>query len=251
MYNNKYNFGEINYIWNPWKGCFRLSEACENCYVKPINTFKDNYCPFPYEGIKDGTVITVCLSSDFFLLEADKYRDLAWDTIMTHPNLIFLIITKRIERVAECLPENWGDGWNNVIIAATTETQARADERIPILLDLPLKHRWLACSPLLEELDLAKYLSTGKIEVIETLGERGYDMPARPTKYEWMVNLQKQCAKYDVWFGILFIGHNFIMPDGSVIRDDCRCYHSPVADSLNLFHYKPITFKLKDLEVTY
>lgn len=251
MYTNKYNFGEKTYIWNPWRGCFKITEACENCYVKPENTFEDCYYPFPHNNIKTGTVITVSLQSDFFLEEADKYRDKAWDDIRNHPDLIFLIITKRIDRVAECLPDDWGDGWDNVIINVTAENQKRADERIPILLSLPLKHRWVTCSPLLEQVDLTPYLSTGKIEHVEALGEKSFTMPARPVKYEWFEDLCNQCKQHDVRFSILYVGHNCIMPDSSVIGDHCTCYHSKLADSLNLFNYKPITFNLRNFSITY
>ena len=252
MYNNKYNFGEKTRVWNPRRGCFKISEACENCYVMPENIFEDTYYPLRHTDVEPGTVITVGLNSDFFLKEADKYRNKAWDTIRNYPDLIFLIITKRVDRIAECLPDDWGDGWENVIITATAENQKRADERVPILLDLPLKHRWLACSPLLEQLDLTDYLSTGKIEMIETVGEKGYTMPARPVKYEWWENLCDQCRQYDVRFSILYVGHNCIMPDDSVISDyHCTCYHSELADSLDLFNYKPITFNLQNLSITY
>lgn len=251
MYTNRYNLGEKTHIWNPWRGCFKVSEACANCYVLPENTFEDCYYPFPHGNVKPGTVITVGLRSDFFLEQADKYREAAWDVIRSHPDLIFLIITKRVDRVAQCLPKDWGDGWSNVIIDVTAENQLRADERIPILLNLPLKHRWVACSPLLEHIDLSSYLKTGLIEAVEALGEKAYVKPARPIKYEWVESLKKQCESYDVRFNLLYVGHNFIMPDQSVIADNCTCYHSLLADSLNLDYYRPLIFNLENLDITY
>jgi protein gp37 len=154
-YKNKYNFG-VTRVWNPWRGCFQISEACKHCYIENLNTFKNCFYSFPYEyrSLPHGSVITVSLQSDFFLKEADPFRNAAWYTIRTNPQLIFVIITKRVERIAECLPEDWGDGWENVVIVATTETQKRADERIPILLSLPLKHKWVCCTPLLEQVNL-------------------------------------------------------------------------------------------------
>ena len=253
MYINKYNFGKRPLIWNPWYGCSKVSEACENCYIKPEYTFQDCYYPFKvnYERVEKGSVIVVGLKSDFFLAEADKYRDKAWQDIRNHPDLIFLIITKRITRAANCLPQDWGEGYNNVIFAVTAENQKRADERIPSLLELKAKHKWIACSPLLEEIDLTTYLSTGQIEHVETLGEKGFVFPARPVYYKWWENLCDQCKQHGVRFSILYVGHNCIMPDNSVISDNCTCYHSELADSLNLYNYKPITFKLQNLEITY
>ena len=251
MYTNKYNFGEQTLVWNPWKGCFRVSEACENCYVKPINSFENKYYPLPFSGWPAGTVITVGLRTDFFLKEADDLRHLAWTEIRRNPHLIFLLITKRPERIKDCLPPDWGDGWDNVILDVTMENQQRAEERAPILLELPAKHKWIACTPLLEKVDLSRWLSTGEIEYVEALGEKGFCFPARPLHYDWLINLHEQCKKHSVRFDILYIGHNLIMPDGAVLRDSCPCYHSELADSLALHNYIPITFQLKTGEVVY
>lgn len=251
QYTNKYNFGDKTRVWNPWRGCFQISEACRDCYINSLNTFDDYYIPFPFTGLEPGTVITVGLQSDFFLEAADKYRRLAWAEIRKHSDLIFLIITKRVDRITSCLPADWGDGWDNVIIDVTAENQKRADERLPILLDLPLKHRWVACSPLLGPIDLLKYLNSGKIEHVEALGEKSYHMPARPMRYEWLESLSKQCTETNTRFSVLYVGHNCVLPDGTVIKDHCACFHSELADSLNLSYYKPITFKLASIEITY
>jgi protein gp37 len=165
--------------------------------------------------------------------------------------LIFLIITKRVDRIAKCLPSDWGDGYDNVIICVTAENQKRADERIPVLLDLPVKHKWVTCTPLLEPINLEPYLKTGQIEFVEVSGEKSCVMPARPTKYEWVEDLYKQCVKHDVRFYLIYLGHHFVMPDGTVRENWARWCRSEEADSLGLINYKPITFKLKDSTIMY
>ena len=90
---------------------------------------------------KSGEMIRVCMNSDFFLEEADPWRDEAWAIIRQRPDVKFWLLTKRPERVSACLPYDWGDGWENVMFNVTCENQRRADERIPILLDLPFKHK--------------------------------------------------------------------------------------------------------------
>ena len=31
--------------WNPWHGCIKCSEGCQNCYVYPLhNTKEDSFC---------------------------------------------------------------------------------------------------------------------------------------------------------------------------------------------------------------
>lgn len=67
----------------------------------------------------------------------------AWDVIWKRSDVIFLLLTKRPERIRQTLPLDWGDGWENVFLNVTCENQNRADERIPLLLDLPFKHKGL------------------------------------------------------------------------------------------------------------
>jgi protein gp37 len=194
----------------------------------------------------------VSLKSDFFLEEADKFRTAAWHTIRKNSHLIFVIITKRVDRIEKCLPEDWGEGWENVVIAATAENQKRADERIPILLSLPIKHKWVCCTPLLEPIDLTKYLKTGQIEHIEINGERSYKgEPVRPLKIEWAQDLKNQCIEYGTRVSFLFVGNNCVLTDGTVVEDHCFCYGSEVADSLDISYYLPITFNIKGEKVVY
>ena len=90
------------------------------------------------------------MTSDFFLEEADEWRDEAWDIIRARSDVIFFIITKRPQRIPECLPEDWGDGWENVFINVTAENQRRAEERVPLLLELPFKHRGVNVAPFID-----------------------------------------------------------------------------------------------------
>lgn len=249
-YLQKYNFGKDSRVWNPWKGCEQLSEACENCYVLP-RQFRKLYYPFNNANALPGTFITVSLDSDFFLEGADDLRKLAWQTIKEYPNLIFLIITKRVARIQECLPPDWGDGYNNVVLCATIENQKRADERLPLFINIPAKHKWITCSPLLEEIDLTTYLQTGQIECVETTGECDRRKTARPTKYEWSKSLSEQCKQFNIRFSQLYLGHNYHLPDGTILRDWTTWYGSKAADDLNLSYHRPITFCLKDINITF
>lgn len=250
-YLQKHNFGNDTRIWNPWCGCKKLSEGCDNCYVLPHNVFRGEYYPFHHEEALPGTFITVSLRSDFFLKAADSFRDYVWQTIKAHPDLIFLIITKRVSRIQKCLPADWNAGYDNVVLCATVENQKRADERLSVFLDVPAKHKWVTCSPLLEKIDLTCYLSKHQIELVETTGERDCKKKARPTKYEWSKSLSDQCKQYDTRFSQLYLGHNFIMPDGTVKRDWTSWYGSKAADDLDLSYYKPITFQLQDKTITF
>lgn len=145
-------------IWNPWHGCLKYSEGCKNCYMYYLDKIRGNSGAYIYKvkanfyyplaknrqgeyKIKSGEQIRVCMTSDFFLKEADEWREEAWRIIKARSDVIFILITKRAERIRACLPKNWGDGWENVFLHVTCENQKRADERIPILLNLPFKHK--------------------------------------------------------------------------------------------------------------
>ena len=88
-------------------------------------------------------------------------------------DVIFYLLTKRPERVLRCLPEDWQDGWDNIFFNVTCENQKRADERIPLLLELPFRHKGLNCAPLLGPVSVGKYLDSGQIEQVARATSRG------------------------------------------------------------------------------
>ena len=236
----KVNLGKL-YYWNPWRGCKKVSEACENCFIRRHGSIVATPANAPKAA--PGSVILLSLQTDFFIKEADHLRAAAWKEIKERQDCIFFIITKRAERIKDCLPDDWGDGYDNVAIAVTAENQARADERIPLLLDLPVKHKWVTCSPCLEAIDLSKYID--QLEFVEACGEKGDPAVIRPTYYEWVEQLSTLCKEHNVRFSLMHIGHKFIK-DGNILADPCNiaCYHSINADSLQLDNGVPIKFNL-------
>ena len=53
-----------------------------------------------YYKIQSGERVRVCMNSDFFLAEADPWRDEAWQIMKKRSDVIFFLLTKRPERVA-------------------------------------------------------------------------------------------------------------------------------------------------------
>ena len=223
-------------IWNPWHGCQKYSEGCENCYMyyldkqyerdgSEIYKVKTNFnLPIKKDRqgnykIPSGTLLYTCMTSDFFLEEADNWRNEVWDMIRQRPDVKFWIQTKRAERMIANLPTDWGDGWENVILVVTTENQKRADERLPILLDIPAKHKGFMCAPILSEIHVEQYLATGQFEIVLADGEN-YE-GARPCRYEWIKLLYEQCQSADVPF--TFVG------TGNVFIKEGKIYHIPKA----------------------
>lgn len=209
--------------WNPWHGCHKKSEGCLHCYVYrhdaryekdaslitknqsfdlPIKKNRHHEYIYP-----SGTLFYTCFTSDFLLEDADLWRIEAWNMMRERSDCHFLFLTKRIERLVSVLPADWGDGWSHVSIGCTCENQIRADERLPIFLALPIKHRSMVCEPLLGPIDCAKYLKGG-IEQIVVGGESGNE--ARPCHYEWMISLYHQALEAKVRFYLKQTGANFV-----------------------------------------
>ena len=248
-------------IWNPWHGCRKKNEECENCYMFFLDRMRDRdgaeiyrtKTGFTYplqkdrQGnykVKSGEMLRVCMTSDFFLEEADAWRDEAWEIISRRPDVKFFLLTKRPERVAEHLPYNWGNGWENVFFNVTCENQKRADERIPILLELPFKHKGIMCAPFIGQVSIRKYLEYGQIEQVLCDGEN-YD-GARPCNYDWVKSLRQECVDYDVTFVFCGTGRRFIK-DGKLYKIEGNALQSQQAYKSGLsYRGKPMEFKLYD-----
>ena len=231
-YVKKYNDGKT-YQWHPWFGCHRVSEACQNCYIKFIDNFKipnGRVIPLP-EDINDYETVFISSETDLFLEEGKPYINQVWDIIKQYPSIKFELCTKRPERITESLPEDWGDGWDNVVIMVTMENQKRANERMPILKAIPAKHKWITLTPMLEQINIEKYLKEGWIEEVLCGGEKAKE--PRELRYEWVKDMHDQCAKYKVRFLFIMCGFNFIK-DGVRYYDYNNCYHSYMADTFEL-----------------
>lgn len=77
-----------------------------------------------------------------------------------------------------------GGGWEHVHFAVSAKNQKRLDKRIPYLLEVPTKHRWISLKPFIGEVDLDKYLACGKIETVLADGENYQG--SRPLYYDWV-----------------------------------------------------------------
>lgn len=212
-------------IWNPWHGCKKISEGCQNCYMYYLDNVRANkdgsifyktnsVFEYPLKKdrngnykIKSGEQIRVCMTSDFFLEEADELRKEVWNIIKIRSDVKFFILTKRASRIKDNLPDDWNDGYDNVILNVTCENQKRADERIPILLDTPAKHKGIMVAPFIGKVSIEKYLSTGAIEQVIAGGEN-YD-GSRVCKYEWVKSLSDECKKYNTTFCFMETGNKF------------------------------------------
>lgn len=248
-------------IWNPWHGCIKCSEGCQHCYMYFLDRMRERdgreiyrtKTGFRYplmknrQGgykIRSGELIRVCMTSDFFLAEADAWRDEAWQIMRERSDVRFFLLTKRPERVAECLPKNWGDGWDNIFFNVTCENQRRADERIPLLRALPFKHKGIMVAPFIGAVTIADYLAEGFIEQVICGGEN-YD-GARPCNFDWVKSLRAECVRHNVTFAFIETGTIFVK-DGKRYRLPSKGLQSRMAYKSGMnFQGRKIRFDLYD-----
>ena len=142
------------------------------------------------------------------------------ELIRTTPNLDWQLLTKRpenwaghIDHAGTSIDENkdlyeWIEAWQrgkppaNVWIGTTVENQEYANKRIPVLLTIPARIRFLSCEPLLGALDIAQYLKWGDftplVQWVICGGESGRD--ARSMNPDWSRSLRDQCENAKVPF---------------------------------------------------
>ena len=217
--------------WNLWHGCQKISPGCLNCYVYRIDSkfgktdsfivTKNADFNLPLKKDKHGKyklkpeegVVFTCMTSDFFIEDADYWRQEAWDMIRIRSDLQFCIVTKRITQAESRLPADWGKGYDNIAFACTVENNAMARLRLPVFGRFPAKHKLIFLAPLLEQVELAGYLEG--IEQVSVGGESG--LGARPCRWEWIEEMYKVCRENSVPFHIHQLGSLFVK-DGREYR---------------------------------
>lgn len=137
--------------------------------------------------------------------------------IRERSDLHFIFLTKRIERFLQCIPPDWNEGYENVTVGCTVENQERADFRLAIFRDLPVRHKNIICQPLIGKIDLKPYLEG--VELVVAGGES--DMAARPLDYRWVLDIREQCIAHHVHFEFRQCGTHFIK-DGKTYRLNVR-----------------------------
>ena len=190
-------------MWNPWRGCIKCSEGCKYCYIhkgdfkRNVNTnlivkTKDFYKPI--EKLKNGNykmksgLVYLCFSTDFLIEEADSWRKEIFSMIKERTDCTFLFLTKRIDRFLSVIPDDWGNGYDNVIVCSTIENQKNADYKLSVFNKLPIIHKCITAQPLLEDINIEPYLND----------------------YDWVLDIREQCIRKNVKFEFRQCGTHFI-----------------------------------------
>jgi hypothetical protein len=138
-------------------------------------------------------------------VQADPWRKEAWDVIRRCRNLIWLVLTKRPERIFDHLPEDWDDGKNypNVWLGVTCGERT-AFERVDKLRKVNCAVRFLSCEPLLEDVS---GLNLEGIGWILCGGMSGEESENRPMDLRWAVCLYDAARKAGAPFLFKQVSH--------------------------------------------
>ena len=238
---------------NFWWGCQRVSPGCEHCYAEflavtrrrlpvwgPPKTTERvrmkgiwrDVVKWNAEAAAAGTRKRVFVSSMADVFEdhpqVATWRAEALELLAGLTSLDVQLLTKRPENIRAMVPPAWlaPGGWPaHVWVGCTVEDQKRAEQRIPHLLAVPARVRFLSCEPLLEAVDLEAAFSvydrhgepsgprcnddgSRAISWVIVGGESGPG--ARPFALEWARSIVAQCREAGVACFVKQMGDNAI-----------------------------------------
>lgn len=274
------------HTFNPWIGCTKVSDGCKNCYaesydkrVRGLNgrqprrwgptAARERTSPANWrkplqwdaEAKKANRRDRVFCASLADVFDDHPSVEPQWRVdlfalIEKTPHLDWLLLTKRPEKAADWMGGSSGAGLSappipNAWWGTTVENQEQARKRIPWLLEIPARVRFLSMEPLLEGVDLERiaivepkpphgpgaYLNalTGHIAGPDDMGPRvdwvivgGESGPgARPFDLRWARDIQRQCRSAGVAFFCKQLG-----------SDPRQAPAIPVADERPMLHLK-------------
>lgn len=184
--------------WNVARGCTKVDDDCRFCYMyrdsfdstryNPLNVVRTKTVFNLPLKLKEPSKIFTSSLTDFFHEAIDSYRHEAWDIIRQCSQHTFQILTKRPERIMEHLPEDWGEGWNNVWLGTSVGSQ-KAVKRIDQLEDVKAKIKFISFQPLHEKITTS---FIGDVDWIIIGGESGNETGKyryRPCELEWIESI--------------------------------------------------------------
>ncbi len=208
-----------DHTFNPWMGCTKVSDGCAHCYAETLTknrmglslwgpngkrqvTSSSNWrkpVQWNREAQVAGTQQRVFCASLCDVFEdhpvADATRPRLWELIRSTPHLAWQLLTKRPERIARNLPDDWGEGgWPNVWLGTSIENNffvARADH----LREIPAVVRFISYEPALGPLD---GLNLDGLDWIIYGGESGPGF--RPEDKQWARDIYGRCQERGVVF---------------------------------------------------
>ncbi len=197
----------------------KVSPACKNCYAetlshrwgfdiwgptKPRRELSETNWKKPFgwnkQAAKSNTRLRVFCGSmcDWAedLATLNPLRERLFSVIRETPSLDWLLLTKRADNIANCLPSDWGSGYPNVWLGTTVESNDwvwRADE----LRLVPAVVRFVSYEPALGPLD---QLSLDGLQWVIYGGESATAKHLRRDNDSWALDMLARCEAAGVTF---------------------------------------------------
>lgn len=237
---------------NPVVGCSKVSAGCQNCYAEGMarrlaamgkehyqsvvsgdhwsgaTAFRPSELEKPFRWTKPRTIF-VCSMGDIFHDSVNfEWVECVMRAVLDNQQHTFVMLTKRPERMRRffeyyyetvCMSTR-GKGIPNLIIGVSVEDQTAADERVPVLLQIPAAMRFVSLEPMVGPVDLRGWIDycphcgysgiirekslhsrCGKEAGISGIILGGESGPkARPMHPGWVRSVRDQCAAAGVPF---------------------------------------------------
>ncbi len=239
--------------WNPVTGCSPVSEGCLNCYAARFAKRLAGRYGYPKDDPFQVTVhherfeeplhwkkpsrIFVCSMGDLFHNEVpSQFVEDTFEVMSQCSQHTFVVLTKRPQNIQAKLYEQigtsarllgGGDFLPNVWFGVTAENEARADERIPLLLRIPAVVRFVSLEPMLGPVTFrwAQWCAVRDHNHLDGLrmldwvicgGETGPDV--RWMDLEWARRIRDECREVGVPFFFKKAGGGRPTPEDLCIR---------------------------------
>jgi len=195
---------------NFWIGCQKISPGCKNCYAERIvrdRMGREHWATSPrwrtkaawddayrYNRIAKNAGRRIMVFANDMSDWAEDHPDVnrwrwdMWRVIKECRWLDWQLLTKRADRIARCLPADWNDGYPNVWLGVSIESDDycwRADR----LREVNSGIRFISYEPALGPLDS---LDLAGIDWLIIGGESGPHY--RPFDHNWARELRVRCA---------------------------------------------------------
>lgn len=208
-----------DHTFNPWMGCQKASDGCKNCYALTLtknrmgldlwghpSTSTRQVTKQPWKNVvqwnkkakEDGVRRRVFCASLCDVFEdhaiANETRPILWDLIRELDGLDWQILTKRPERIADNLPDDWNGGWDHVWLGTSIEDM-RVAWRADQLRVIPAAVRFISYEPAIGPLD---DLNLTNLDWVIYGGESGPGY--RPEDKNWARVMRDKCEQNNVAF---------------------------------------------------
>jgi protein gp37 len=241
----------FNIVW----GCEEVSPACDNCYARtlakrfgfdvwgpdtPRRTFDVEHWNEPLkwnrQAARDSRNALVFCSSmcDVFEDHPTVIAELAklWPLIRVTPNLTWQLLTKRPHRIVRSLPDDWGDGYSNVWLGTTIESNEFAP-RAKMLVAAPAKCHFVSYEPACGPLDA---MPLHHIEWVIFGGESGRGF--RQHNPQWARDMMNRCRQEGVAY--FYKQGSSLKAGADSLLDGVECKEFPIG-----YNYVPVPEKVR------